>query len=232
MTSPPEPAVTQRESGVNASVRVNDVAPLSTEAVKAEKEGKKEAEGEAKVVAVTVIDLDPLKSPDAHAKVKAKTREKDASASSVVNDVVMPMNTQAGAGDETTEPSSKPFGNFINDDAEPSNSVSPDSIRFFRLNRGYEEASAGELLIEPVMNAFWTFIPSDYLGGSQARCIPLEHFLESLVRLQSMVRFSHSIRKLSLLFFFCRKNKILRLLFGRQQLVDMIALFDQHKEFC
>jgi hypothetical protein len=54
------------------------------------------------------------------------------------------------------------------------------------------------------MNALRVVIPTDYLRGRTAGCIPHEQFIGALVQLQTMVSFRFSLLSffLSLFFFF------------------------------
>jgi hypothetical protein len=135
--------------------------------------------------------LDQLESLDTRAEVIAESQEKVAPASAFSNEAMKPTNIQAEAGSETVGPSKKSLND---DDIGPSNRALRNSIGFFRLNWGYEQQ-----LAEPLIEAVQSFIHVNYLGESQAGRIPPEHFLESMVLLQSMVSFFENLHTL---FFF------------------------------
>jgi len=110
----------------------------------------------------------------------------------------------------------------------PAREPTRDSVGFFRPAREYEfdKASLEERFAGPIMDAVRALTPADYLGLSTVGCIPTEDMIASLVRLQTMVNcFLFSFCVWLLMFYF------LSFFFARQQLVDTLALYDQHRDF-
>jgi len=127
--------------------------------------------------------------------------------------------------DEAGPSSSRPFVSLGTDQVGPTAVSIYDSIGFFRPAQEYEydEASLEERLVGPIMDAIRALTPADYLGQSTAGCIPFEDMIAALVRLQTMVSLFWSLS----LFFILTFNLFL----APQQLMDTLALFDQHRSF-
>jgi hypothetical protein len=127
--------------------------------------------------------------------------------------------------DEAGPSSSRPFVSLGTDQVRPTTVFTYDSIGFFRPAREYEydEASLEERLDGLIMDAIQALTSANYLGQSTTGCIPSEDMIAALVRLQTMVSLFWSLS----LFFILTFNLFL----ASQQLVDTLALFDQHKSF-
>jgi len=127
--------------------------------------------------------------------------------------------------DEAGPSSSRPFVSLGTDQVRPTTVFTYDSIGFFRPAREYEydEASLEERLDGLIMDAIQALTSANYLGQSTTGCIPSEDMIAALVRLQTMVSLFWSLS----LFFILTFNLFL----APQQLMDTLALFDQHRSF-